>query len=95
MVSEAVILAALGVFAALLTGAVARVFDYRLGRKKQEFDEIVHSQEREVSELLMLKTDLLERKREIRELEHQLDEWKEKYYKLLQTLIEIRSHEDG
>lgn len=43
----------------------------------------------------MLKEELENRKNEIRLLENELDEWKGKYYEILEHLIELRSKLSG
>jgi len=75
---------------ALSTGAVAKMFDYRLGRLKHEFEKGVQDKAIEMEELKILKQELESRKEEIRSLEEELDKWKGKYYEMLEHLINLK-----
>lgn len=67
------------------------MFDYRLNKLKHEFDKSVQAQSVEIDEIKTLKKELEDRKLEIRQLEDQLDDWKAKYYEMLEHLITLRS----
>lgn len=48
----------------------------------------------ELEELKILKQELEDRKTEIKQLEDQLDEWKGKYYEMLEHLISLKGQLD-
>lgn len=58
---------------------------------KHDLEEKQHLRSIRVQDVLMLKEELENRKNEIRLLEDELDEWKGKYYEILEHLIEIKS----
>lgn len=81
----------IGLAGTIFTGAIVKYFDYRLNKIKHDFDERVHIRSANVEDLVILKDELEKRKEEIRILENELDEWKGKYYEILEHLIELRS----
>lgn len=62
---------------------------------KHSLEEQQHIRSIRVQDILMLKEELESRKDEIRLLENELDEWKGKYYEILEHLIELRSKLNG
>lgn len=58
---------------------------------KHDLEEQQHLRQVRVQDVLMLKEELENRKKEIRLLEDALDEWKGKYYEILEHLIAIRA----
>ena len=81
----------IGLAGTIFTGAIVKYLDYRLNKIKHDFDERVHIRSANVEDLVILKDELEKRKEEIRILENELDEWKGKYYEILEHLIELRS----
>ena len=79
----------------IFTGAVVKYFEYKLNKIKHDFDERVHLRSVSNEDLKMLKDELESRKEEIRILENELDEWKGKYYEILEHLIELRGKLSG
>lgn len=79
----------------IFTGAVVKYFEYKLNKIKHDFDERVHLRSASNEDLKMLKDELENRKEEIRILENELDEWKGKYYEILEHLIELRGKLSG
>lgn len=90
ILSDAVIIALIGLIGTIFTGALVKYFDYKLNKSKHVFDREVHDRSIQVEDLTMLKNELDNRKKEIRLLEEELDEWKGKYYEILEHLIELR-----
>jgi len=91
ILSDAIVIALIGLTGTIFTGAVIKYFDYRLNRIRHDFDERVHFRSSSVEDIVLLKNELESRKEEIRILENELDEWKGKYYEILENLIELRS----
>lgn len=91
ILSDPVIIAIIGLAGTIFTGAVVKYFDYRLNRIKHSFEEKVHARSVRVQDIQELKEELENRKKEVRMLEESLDEWKGKYYEILEHLIELRS----
>lgn len=83
-------IALIGLVGTIFTGAIVKYFDYRLNKIKHDFDERVHIRSASNEDLKILKDELGARKEEIRILENELDEWKGKYYEILEHLIELR-----
>lgn len=79
---------------ALSTGAVAKIFDYRLGRLKHDFEKSVQDKSIEMEELSLLKKELQDRREEMIRLEEELDKWKGKYYEMLEHLINLKGQLD-
>ena len=78
----------------MLTGSVAKVFDYRLGKIKHDFDKDMQLRSAELEELMVLKEELENRKKEIRTLEEDLHTWKCKYYEMLEQFIILKNQLD-
>lgn len=70
------------------------MFDYRLGKVKHDFEKDMQLRATELEELKILKQELEDRKTEIKQLEDQLDEWKGKYYEMLEHLISLKGQLD-
>ena len=66
------------------------MFDYRLGKIKHEFEKDIQLRNTELEELRILKEELENRKKEIKDLEEELDVWKGKYYEMLEHLINLK-----
>lgn len=62
---------------------------------RHSLEEQQHIRSIRVQDIIMLKEELENRKNEIRLLENELDEWKGKYYEILEHLIELRSKLSG
>jgi len=90
-----VIIALIGLVGTIFTGAIVKYFDYRLNRIRHDFDERVQIRSDNVEDLNILRQELEKRKEEIRILENELDEWKGKYYEILEHLIELRGKLNG
>ncbi len=90
ILSDAVIIALIGLTGTIFTGAVVKYFDYRLNKSKHDLEKKIHVRAIEVEDLKILKDELENRRKEIRALEEELDEWKGKYYEMLEHLIELR-----
>jgi hypothetical protein len=90
-----VIIAVIGLVGTIFTGAIVKYFDYRLNRIRHDFDERVQIRSENVEDLNILKHELEKRKEEIRILENELDEWKGRYYEILEHLIELRGKLNG
>ncbi len=75
----------------VFTGSVLKYFDYKLNRMKHNFDKEVQIRSFFDDDLQTLKTELELRREEIKMLEDHLDEWKHKYYQLLETLLSLKS----
>lgn len=58
---------------------------------KHNFDKEVQIRSFFDDDLQTLKTELELRREEIKMLEDHLDEWKHKYYQLLETLLSLKS----
>lgn len=69
---------------------VVKYFDYRLNKIRHDFDERVHIRSTSTEDIKMLKEELELRRTELKNLENELDEWKGKYYEILEHLIELR-----
>jgi hypothetical protein len=95
ILSDAVIIAVIGLVGTIFTGAIVKYFDYRLNRIRHDFDERVQIRSENVEDLNILKHELEKRKEEIRILENELDEWKGRYYEILEHLIELRGKLNG
>lgn len=93
--SDAIIIALIGLAGTVFTGALVKYFDYRLNKSKHDHDMIIQSRAVEIEDLKILKDELENRKKEIRFLEEELDEWKGKYYEILEHLIELRGKLNG
>lgn len=91
IITDAIIIAVIGVIGAISTGAAAKLFDYRLNKIKHNFEKYTHEKALEAEEFNTLKSELESRKEEINRLEEELDKWKEKYYEMLENLIELRA----
>jgi flagellar motor component MotA len=91
VITDAIIIAIIGLIGAVFTGGAAKLFDYRLNKIKHEFEKNAHIKSMEIEELKILKLELENRKEEIRKLEEDLDMWKNKYYEMLEHLIELRA----
>jgi predicted nucleic acid-binding Zn-ribbon protein len=74
----------------IFTGAIVKYFDYRLNKIRHDFDERVHIRSTSTEDIKMLKEELELRRTELKNLENELDEWKGKYYEILEHLIELR-----
>lgn len=83
-------IALIGLVGTLFTGGFVKYFDYKLNKMKHSLEEKEHLRSVRVQDVMMLKEELENRKNEIRLLENELDEWKGKYYEILEHLIEIR-----
>jgi molecular chaperone GrpE (heat shock protein) len=70
--------------AAFSSGLIGVLFNYKTAKKK----EIARIAEKEHNNLLIELKDL---QIKLYKLEKDLDEWKDKYYKALQELINVRS----
>lgn len=70
------------------------MFDYRLGKVRHDFERDIQLRITELEELKVLKEELENRKNEIKQLEDQLDEWKGKYYEMLEHLINLKGQLD-
>lgn len=57
---------------------------------KHALEEKEYHRSIRVQDVVMLKEELENRKEEIRILEESLAEWKEKYYEMLEHLIELK-----
>jgi F0F1-type ATP synthase membrane subunit b/b' len=93
--SDAITIALIGLVGTIFTGAIVKYFDYRLNKIKHDFDERVHLRSASNEDLKTLKEELELRREEIRILENELDEWKGKYYEILENLIELRGKLSG
>lgn len=91
VIPDAIIIALIGLAGALLTGAAAKIFDYRFNKMKHEFDKNMQTHAVASEEIKTLKEELENRRVEIRQLEEELDKWKSKYYEMLEHLITLRS----
>ena len=74
---------------------VVKYFDYRLNKIRHDFDERVHIRSTSTEDIKMLKEELELRRTELKNLENELDEWKGKYYEILEHLIELRGKLSG
>ena len=88
-------IALIGLVGTIFTGVVVKYFDYRLNKIRHDFDESVHIRSTSTEDIKMLKEELELRRTELKNLENELDEWKGKYYELLEHLIELRGKLSG
>lgn len=93
--SDAVTIALIGLVGTIFTGVLVKYFDYRLNKIRHDFDERVHIRSASTEDLKMLKEELELRRTELKNLENELDEWKGKYYEILEHLIELRGKLGG
>ena len=90
ILSDAVTIAIIGLVGTIFTGVIVKYFDYRLNKIKHDFDERVHIRSASNEDIKTLKDELEMRRVELKNLENELDEWKGKYYEILEHLIELR-----
>ena len=88
-------IALIGLVGTIFTGVVVKYFDYRLNKIRHDFDERVHIRSTSTEDIKMLKEELELRRTELKNLENELDEWKGKYYEILEHLIELRGKLNG
>lgn len=88
-------IALIGLVGTIFTGVVVKYFDYRLNKIRHDFDERVHIRSTSTEDIKMLKEELELRRTELKNLENELDEWKGKYYEILEHLIELRGKLSG
>lgn len=88
-------IALIGLIGTIFTGVVVKYFDYRLNKIRHDFDERVHIRSTSTEDIKMLKEELELRRTELKNLENELDEWKGKYYEILEHLIELRGKLSG
>lgn len=71
--------------------AVIKFVEYILGRGKVKHDDAKAMREELRKEGETLKREAAELREEMRQVERQLDEWKEKYFTVLRDYLELRS----
>lgn len=90
LLSDAIIIAIIGLAGTVFTGGFLKYFDYKLNKMRHSFDQQVQIRSIFDEDIDDLKKELEDRKEEIRLLEESLDEWKHKYYELMETLLRLK-----